>query len=118
MRSRVSAAAGSGTGSGNGNSHGGDECPDPVELIVYVKTHSDRSANAITNIKQALLGYKTVRVALTICDLSQGQSPGIPDIVAFPPTPVKRSTGPRTFILGHTTSPELLLELLEGCEPG
>jgi hypothetical protein len=32
--------------------------------------------------------------------------------VAFTPTLVKRSPGPRTFILGHISNPELVLDLL------
>lgn len=88
----------------------------PIELILYVSAHSARSATAIKNIKRALDGCKG-RVTLTICDLSKDPAGGEKDSVAFTPTLVKRSPGPRTFILGHITSPELLLELLDGCEP-
>ena len=35
---------------------------------------------------------------------------------AIPGTLVRRTAGPRTFILGHITNPELLLELLADCE--
>ena len=59
---------------------------------------------------------KSNRVRLTICDLSQDPSLGNPDGIAFTPTIVRRSPGPRTFILGHITSPELLLELLADCQ--
>ncbi len=41
---------------------------------------------------------------------------GEQDSIAFTPTLVKRSPGPRTFILGHISNPEVLVELLEGCE--
>lgn len=87
---------------------------EPVELILYVSMHSPRSAAAIRNIKKALAGYSTTKVKLTICDLSSDPSKGAGDAIAFTPTLVKRSPGPRTFILGHISSPELVLDLLAG----
>ena len=36
--------------------------------------------------------------------------------VAFTPTLVRRTPGPRTFILGHVTNPDLLMELLADCD--
>ena len=102
-----------GAGDGDG---GQPHCPDPIELILYVSAHSPRSATAIENIRAVLSRYSSSRVKLTIHDLSKDPNAGITDSVAFTPTLVKRSPGPRTFILGHITSPELLLELLESCE--
>jgi len=100
--------------------HDGDggepDCPDPIELILYVSSHSPRSAEAIANIEAALSRFDSSRVSLTICDLSQTPDGGNADGIAFTPALVKRAPGPRTFILGHLTNPELLLELLEGCE--
>jgi DNA-binding response OmpR family regulator len=95
---------------------GAGDCPDPIELILYVSAHSPRSATAIENVKSVLSRYSSSRVKLTICDLSQDPGGGRADSVAFTPTLVKRSPGPRTFIIGHLTNPALLLELLEGCE--
>jgi DNA-binding response OmpR family regulator len=103
-------------GGGGESDDGQDDCPDPVELILYVSAHSERSATAIKNIKQALEGQRSRRVTLTICDLSKDPSLGQRDAVPFTPRLVKRSPGPRTFILGHITSPELVLELLGGCD--
>ncbi len=109
---------GSGTDAGNGSHDGNGNCPEPIELILYVSAHSPRSVAAISNIKQALEGYRDRRVLLTICDLSNDASRAANDDVVFTPAVVKRSPGPRTFILGHTTSQELLLELIDGCVPG
>ena len=95
---------------------GEPDCPDPIELILYVDAHSPRSPEAIANIKAVLSRFHSSRVSLTICDLSPNPDGGNRDGVAFTPTLVKRSPGPRTFILGHLTNPALLLELLEGCE--
>jgi len=91
------------------------DCPDPVELILYVSAYSPNSAAAIKNIKRVLSRFQSSRVKLTIYDLSQDPDAGKQDAVAFTPTLVKRSPGPRTFILGHITNPNLLVELLQAC---
>jgi CheY-like chemotaxis protein len=109
--------AGSKQSSGFGSrGHGGEECPDPIELILYVSAHSPQSASALENIQEVLTRYKSSRVKLTIHDLSKNPPQGGADGIALTPTLVKASPGPRTFILGHITNPELLLELLESCE--
>lgn len=101
-----------------GNMIGGDEpeCPEPVELILYVSSQSPRSFAAVKSIKKVLERFSASRVRLTVHDLSENPDAGVEDAVAFTPTLVRRKPGPRTFILGHITSPELLLELLADCE--
>jgi DNA-binding response OmpR family regulator len=98
-----------------GDSNGDGDCPDPVELILYVSSYSPKSAAAINNIKSVLSRYQSSRVNLTIYDLSQNPEAGRADSVAFTPTLVKRSPGPRTFILGHISNPDVLVELLQAC---
>jgi CheY-like chemotaxis protein len=102
--------------SGRPGDDGRADCPGTVELILYVSAESPRSANAIQNINNVLSRYRPGKVSLTICDLSRNPSMGEQDSIAFTPTLVKRSPGPRTFILGHISNPEVLVELLEGCE--
>jgi len=98
------------------NNHQDDGCPEPIELILYVSADSPRSANAISNIKRVLSRYRSDKVTLTICDLASNPMMGAADSIAFTPTLVKRSPGPRTYILGHITNPDVLIELLEGCD--
>jgi CheY-like chemotaxis protein len=100
----------------NGNNHQDDGCPEPIELILYVSADSPRSANAINNIKRVLSRYRSDKVTLTICDLARNPMMGEADSIAFTPTLVKRSPGPRTYILGHITNPDVLIELLDGCD--
>lgn len=90
--------------------------PEPVELILYVSSQSPRSFAAVKTVRKVLERFNASRVKLTVCDLSQNPTAGIEDAVAFTPTLVRRRPGPRTFILGHITSPELLLELLADCD--
>jgi CheY-like chemotaxis protein len=97
-----------------GDNNGGD-CPDPVELILYVSRFSPKSAAAVANIKHVLERFKSPRIRLTIYDLADTPTAGNADSVAFTPTLVKRSPGPRTFIIGHITNPDILVELLESC---
>lgn len=101
----------------NGDGDGSPDCPEPVELILYVSSKSPRSFAAVRNIKKVLERFQSSQVKLTICDLSENPAAGIEDAVAFTPTLVRRTPGPRTFILGHVTNPELLLELLADCDP-
>jgi CheY-like chemotaxis protein len=102
--------------SGDSSADGGPpNCPEPVELILYVSSQSPRSHAAVRNIKQVLERFHSSRVKLTVCDLAANPNAGIEDSVAFTPTLVRKTPGPRTFILGHITSPELLLELLADC---
>jgi DNA-binding response OmpR family regulator len=98
------------SGARDGRDGGGRE---PIDLVLYVSAHSPRSAHAIKNIKSVLARFESSRVKLTICDLSQDPHQGLADAVAFTPTLVKRSPGPRTFILGHIANPEILVEILE-----
>jgi len=93
-----------------------NDCPEPIELILYISADSPRSANAINNIKRVLSRYRSDKVRLTICDLARNPTDGDADGIAFTPTLVKRSPGPRTYILGHINNPEVLIELLEGCD--
>lgn len=100
--------------SGIGDGHD-DGCPDPVELILYVSAHSTRSAQAIQNIQRVIARFPSHRVTLTIHDLSVDPGKGIDDAIAYTPTLVRRSPGPRTFILGHITNPEIVAALLADC---
>ena len=111
---RVNRASGDPSQANGNDGRGG--CPDPIELILYVSAHSPRSANAIQNIQRVLSRYRSDKVNLTICDLAADPSRGNGDCVTFTPTLVKRSPGPRTFILGHISNPDVLVELLDGCE--
>ena len=124
-RRRLAASApdGSDDGVGNGGAAGDgggpradrESCPDPVELILYVSAYSPHSAAAVRNIENALSRFKSNTVRLTVRDLTKNPSSGDADNIAFTPTLVRRTPGPRTFILGHLSNPDLVLELLADC---
>jgi len=110
-RAPISPSADDTRGTGNPS-----ECPGPVELILYVSPHSRHSGPAIENIRSVIKRLSSPRVRLTIHDLSKDPSPGEADGVTSTTTLVERSPGPRTYILGHVTSPDLLISLLEECD--
>ena len=92
------------------------DCPEPVELILYVSAQSPDSFAAVESVKKVLERFHSSRVRLTICDPATNPADGAADSVAFRPTLGRRTPGPRTFILGHIMNPEILLELLADCE--
>jgi len=104
------------TGTRKREDNGRPECPDPIELILYVSAHSPRSAEAVRKFRNALLRFSSSRVKLTVCDLSTSSDGQSEDTVAFTSAVVRDTPGPRTFILGHITNPDLLIDLLNDCE--
>jgi DNA-binding response OmpR family regulator len=99
-----------GRGDGNGN---GEAPSSPVELILYVNSQSQRSLEAVKSVEKVLSRLPSSRVKLSVHDLSIDPSPAIPSSEPITPgTLVRKTAGPRTFIMGHITNPELLLELL------
>ena len=101
---------------GQPNGNGPGPCPDPVDLILYVSSRSARSCAAVRKIRKAIKRLKSSRVRLTVCDVARDPSRGPEDAIAFTPTLVRTTPGPRTFILGHVTNRDLLMELLADCE--
>jgi CheY-like chemotaxis protein len=97
-----------------GDGHDGD-CPDPIELILYVNAESPRSASALKDIERVLAGYRSGQVTLTICDVSRNLATGSEGPTTVRPAPGKRRARPRTFIVGHTNNRDVVLELLDGC---
>jgi CheY-like chemotaxis protein len=104
---------------GRGDQGGRDDSPAPVELILYVNSRSPQSLAAVKSVEKVLARLPASRVKLSVHDLSVEPAPGIPGAAAITPgTLVRRTAGPRTFIMGHITNPELLLEMLADCEAG
>jgi len=108
---------------GNGGATSGDDsdgggspgCPEPVELILYVSTIAPGSSAAIAKIRDVLAQFSTPRVKLTVCELPVAPAMPVDNASALTAGLGRRTPGPRTFIIGHLTSPELVLELLGEC---
>lgn len=91
----------------------GPPCPEPVELVLYVNAKSPRSEAAVRSLRKAVERLNSPRAKITICEMD-----GDPcKHASHDQNALERSTkGPRTFILGHITNPEPLLELLTDCD--
>jgi two-component system response regulator GlrR len=98
--------------SGRPGDDGRGDCPDPIELILYVSADSPREADAINDIERVLLRNRSGKYTLTIRNVPEAIAGALPPATTVP----KRSPGPRTYILGHIMSPALLAELLEAGE--
>lgn len=81
--------------------------PEPVELVLYVNARSPRSAAAVRSLRKALERLNSPRAKLTLCETKTDPCTT---------TLERTTTGPRTYILGHITNPEPLLELLVDCD--
>jgi DNA-binding response OmpR family regulator len=88
---------------------------EPVELVLYVSAHSPHSAAAMRTLQTVLARFKPSSVRLTVRDLTADPASGAEDSIAFTPTLVRRKPAPRTFIVGHLSNPEVLMELLADC---
>lgn len=98
----------------DGNSaNDGAQPPEPVELVLYVNTKSPRSAAAVRSLRRAVERLNSPRAKITICEMEGDPCQDAPTPQA---TLARSSPGPRTFILGHITNPEPLLELLTDCD--
>jgi CheY-like chemotaxis protein len=93
------------------------DCPEPVELILYVSARSARAATATEYLRKVLARFTSSQVKLTVYELpEEARGACVADRSALGPPLVRGTPGARTFILGHITNPELVLELLAGCE--
>lgn len=100
----------------DGDGHQPDR-PAPVELILYASARSPRSAEAVETIRKVLARFNSSRVKLTVCEVpDDGRNGPVRDGAQMAQALVRDTSGARTFILGHITNPELVLELLADCE--
>lgn len=84
-----------------------------IELVLYTSAASEKSLRAIRTVRNILDQYDAADFNFTICDLAVMPAKADEDGVVFTPTLVKRSPGPRTWIVGNLDAPDLLVDLLE-----
>lgn len=86
-----------------------------VELSLYVSPHSPSSLRALRNLNALLERYPGLPVVLTVRDLSRPESLAEAEVdrIAFTPTLVKKSPGPRAWVLGTLDDVRPVLDLLE-----
>ena len=90
--------------------------PVELELALYVTSGAHESQKAIRNVHRALRAYDARRFRLTIIDVAHGGDDAWyqsleEDGIVVTPTLVRKSPGPRTWIVG-TLSPNVAVEEL------
>lgn len=90
--------------------------PVELELVLYVTSDAQESQKAIRNLHRALIPYDESRFRLTIFDVANGGDDAWyqsleEDRIIVTPTLVRKSPGPKTWIVG-TLAPNAALEHL------
>jgi CheY-like chemotaxis protein len=86
-----------------------------VELVLYVSSASPSSLLARRNLEKLLERFDSNEIHVTICDLVSDPLAGEEDRIAFTPTLVKKSPGPKIWVLGNLRDPQIVEDLLGGC---
>jgi len=91
--------------------------PAELELVLYVTSTSQDSHRAIRNLDRALRPYDRERYALTMIDVANGGDDAWyqsleDDRVIVTPTLVKKSPGPKTWIVGTLASNDAVTQML------
>ncbi len=86
-----------------------------VELVLYVSSASPSSLLARRNLERLLERFDSNEIHVTICDLVRDPLAGEEDRIAFTPTLVKKSPGPKIWVLGNLRDPQIVEDLLGGC---
>ena len=94
----------------NANSNKGRE---KIELVLYTSPSSEKSQKALRAVRAVLADYDGSQVKFIVCDLSTASGAEADSVVFTPTLVVKRSPGPRTWIVGNLDHPDLLIDLLE-----
>ena len=99
--------------------------PAELELVLYVTSTSQESHRAIRNLDRALRPYDHDRYRLTLVDVAHGGDDDWyraleEDRVIVTPTLVKKTPGPKTWIVGTLTPIDAVAQLLRSAlgDPG
>jgi hypothetical protein len=88
-----------------------------LELVLYVTSTSQDSHRAIRNLDRALRPYDRERYSLTMIDVANGGDDAWyqsleDDRIIVTPTLVKKSPGPKTWIVGTLASNDAVAQML------
>jgi len=91
--------------------------PAEIELVLYVTSTSQESHRAIRNLDRALRPYDPDRYRLTLVDVAHGGDDAWyhaleHDRIIVTPTLVKKTPGPKTWIVGTLTPIDAVAQLL------
>jgi DNA-binding response OmpR family regulator len=94
-----------------------DGGPPPADLVLYVAAGSAASARARRTMDTILRESAAGSIRYTVCDVAAEPEKAEQDHIVFAPTLVKRSPGPRTWVLGDLADAAVVKDLLKMCGP-
>jgi len=86
-----------------------------ADLVLYVSAGSPASARARRSMENTLRAFAGCPIRYAVCDVGEEPARAEQDHVVFTPTLVKRSPGPRAWVLGDLADATVVTELLKVC---
>jgi len=86
-----------------------------ADLVLYVSAGSPASARARRSMEGTLRAFAGSPVRYSICDVGEEPTKAEDDQIVFTPTLVKRSPGPRAWVLGDLADAAVVIDLLKTC---
>ena len=86
-----------------------------ADLVLYVSAGSPASARARRSMENTLRAFAGCPIRYAVCDVGEEPARAEQDHVVFTPTLVKRSPGPRAWVLGDLADASVVVELLKIC---
>lgn len=86
-----------------------------VDLVLYVSAGSAASAKARRSMESTLRAFAGSPLHYAVCDVGEEPAKAEEDQVVFTPTLVKRSPGPRAWVLGDLSDAAVVIDLLKIC---
>ena len=86
-----------------------------ADLVLYVAAGSAASAKARRSMESILRRLAGCPIRYAVCDLAQEPAKAEEDQIVFAPTLVKRSPGPRTWVLGDLADAAVVVDMLKMC---
>jgi CheY-like chemotaxis protein len=86
-----------------------------ADIVLYVAAGSAASEKARRSMETILRRFGGCPIRYTVCDVAEDPANAEDDQIVFAPTLVKRSPGPRTWVLGDLADAAVVVDLLKMC---
>lgn len=86
-----------------------------ADLVLYVAAGSSASARARHSMETVLRRFPDCAIRFTVSDVADDPAQAEEDRIVFAPTLVKRSPGPRAWVLGDLADATVVVDLLKFC---
>jgi CheY-like chemotaxis protein len=86
-----------------------------ADLVLYVSAGSAASVKARRSMESTLRAFAGSPIRYAVCDVGEEPAKAEEDQIVFTPTLVKRSPGPRAWVLGDLADAAVVIDLLKIC---